>query len=169
MKDLRLDNITASGKMAKGVPTRFTLPDVSKAVAAGPSVPYKATSKPLADIHFEFGVVAPAREHAEYRYTYGVSDRDRKSFMADISKIDTWTGRVQTWSAPATFTGEPRFIPDPNGTREDDGSLVILTLDTESKNSALVILDASTMKEVARAVVPSMIPLGFHGSCYPTE
>ena len=36
-------------------------------------------------------------------------------------------------------------------------------LDAARRSSALVVLDAGTMEEVARASVPHHIPFGFHG------
>ena len=59
--------------------------------------------------------------------------------------------------------GEPVFVPRPGACREDDGVLLTLVLDAARGLSALVVLDATTLEERARAVAPHAVPAGFHG------
>jgi carotenoid cleavage dioxygenase-like enzyme len=47
---------------------------------------------------------------------------------------------------------------------DDDGAILSVVLDTRRGASFLLILDASTFREVARAEAPRHIPFGFHGS-----
>jgi beta,beta-carotene 9',10'-dioxygenase len=55
------------------------------------------------------------------------------------------------------------FVPRPGGVDEDDGVLLSVVLDAAARASFLLVLDARTLKEQARALVPHHIPFGFHG------
>ena len=59
---------------------------------------------------------------------------------------------------------EPVFVENPNGTSEDDGVLLVMIL-TSDKNDFLSILDAKTLKEVARCELPEETKgaFTFHG------
>ncbi|GFR79009.1 beta,beta-carotene 9',10'-oxygenase-like [Elysia marginata] len=85
-----------------------------------------------------------------------------------LSKFDLQEKRVLTFDVGENLTpGEPVFIPRPGATEEDDG-VILATLVAESNDvqSALVILDAETFKEVARASVPQDVKMSFtfHGT-----
>ncbi len=64
---------------------------------------------------------------------------------------------------------EAVFVKDPDGSSEDDGWLLAYLFDNETQRSEVLILDASTMAEepVARVLLPSRVPMGFHGSWVP--
>ena len=55
----------------------------------------------------------------------------------------------------------------PGGSAEDDGVLLSIVLDTAEERSFLLVLDAATLEERARAAVPHHIPFGFHGNHFP--
>jgi torulene dioxygenase len=55
-------------------------------------------------------------------------------------------------------------VPRPGGTEEDDGVLLTIALDSTLLRSKLVILDAGSMEEIARAEMKTLSPLGFHGA-----
>jgi carotenoid cleavage dioxygenase-like enzyme len=56
--------------------------------------------------------------------------------------------------------GEALFVPKAGATGEDDGYLLDLLMgDTDA---ALVVIDASTMQEVARLHLPQRVPFGVH-------
>jgi len=57
--------------------------------------------------------------------------------------------------------GEALFVARPDATDEDDGYLLELLMGDQ--DSALLILDASTMTEVARLPLPQRVPYGVHG------
>jgi carotenoid cleavage dioxygenase-like enzyme len=95
-----------------------------------------------------------------YTYAYGANND-----ITCISKINTKTMSIEhTWQANDCFVGEPTFVAAPNSTREDQGVLLSIILDTAKKQSFLVILDAQTLKELARAWTPHAIPFGFHAT-----
>jgi carotenoid cleavage dioxygenase-like enzyme len=55
------------------------------------------------------------------------------------------------------------FVPDPKGTVEDDGVLMVPVLDGNLGKSYLVILDPKTMKPITKAYLPIAVPFHFHG------
>ena len=63
-----------------------------------------------------------------------------------------------------TVCGETVFTPNPSGTGEDDGWLLNFVHDLGADQSSLVVLDASTLEEAARVLIPRRVPLGFHGN-----
>jgi beta,beta-carotene 9',10'-dioxygenase len=64
---------------------------------------------------------------------------------------------------PGTYPSEPVFIPAPKPDSEDDGVILSVVLDTTQHRSFLLVLDAATFTELARAEIPHAIPFGFHG------
>jgi beta,beta-carotene 9',10'-dioxygenase len=60
------------------------------------------------------------------------------------------------------------FVEQSGAEQEDRGVVLSVVLDTRKAISFLLILDAATFQEVARAETPHHIPFGFHGS-YLTE
>ena len=55
-------------------------------------------------------------------------------------------------------------LPGRGGTEEDDGVVLTIVLDSTLLQSKLVILDAKTMEEIARAEMKTIVPAGFHGT-----
>jgi len=107
-----------------------------------------------------------------YRYVYGCAiDTDTgeepSDFPDQLLKADVETGRVETWHEPAAYPGEPVFVPSPRPDRtEDEGVLLSVVLDGRGAGSYLLVLDAQTLDELARALVPHTIPFGFHGQYF---
>ena len=59
-------------------------------------------------------------------------------------------------------------MPSPRARTEDDGVALSVVLDTRRRRSFLLVLDARSFTEVARAEVPHHIPFGFHGELFRT-
>jgi carotenoid cleavage dioxygenase-like enzyme len=78
-------------------------------------------------------------------------------------KIDARDGSMTRWSVAGAYPGEPVFVPRPGGTDEDDGAVLSVVLDARAATSYLLVLDARTFEERARAIAPHHIPFGFHG------
>ena len=109
------------------------------------------------------------RNTRDYRYAYGVGNDERppQDFQNQLVKVDVREREAATWSAEGTYPGEPVFVPTPGERRaEDDGVLLSVVLDTSEERSFLLVLDAATMDERARAWCPHPIPFGFHGQFY---
>ena len=71
--------------------------------------------------------------------------------------------RSTTWSEENCFPGEPVFVAAPDADDEGEGVLLSIVLDGRKGNSFLLVLDARSLDELARAEVPHHIPFGFHG------
>ena len=60
------------------------------------------------------------------------------------------------------YPGEPVFVASPEA-REDYGAILSVVLDAAAGSSFLLVLDATSFEEVARARAPHHIQFGFHG------
>ena len=107
----------------------------------------------------------------DYRYVYGCGiDPDRRNeFYNQLVKIDLHTGTHQVWRQPGFYPGEAVFVPHPNRKTEDDGVLLSVVLDVHQGRSFLLVLDAQTMEERARAFLPHSILFGYHGTFFPEQ
>jgi carotenoid cleavage dioxygenase-like enzyme len=119
----------------------------------------------LTGVSTELPRIAPASAATAYRYAYGVnvSAQRPREFINELVKVDVVNRTVASWSQPDAYPGEPVFAARPGGSDEDDGVLLSVVLDAAAGNSFLLVLDARTLEERARAAVPHHIPFGFHG------
>jgi len=102
----------------------------------------------------------------DHRYVYGVGLHDRAGFYDQIVKIDIADGSTRTWHEDGCYPGEAVFAGRPGRTAEDDGVLLAVVLDERSGASFLLVLDAQTLGEVARAELPHPVLFGYHGRFY---
>ena len=125
---------------------------------------HTATQERLSDVGIEVPRIHYARCNTQsYRYAYGTGNRTPGHFTDELVKIDVTTGAAQRWHADSCFPGEPVFVSDPAGTAEDDGVVLSVVLDASAERSFLLVLDATSFEEIARAPAPQAIPLNFHG------
>jgi beta,beta-carotene 9',10'-dioxygenase len=106
------------------------------------------------------------RNTQPYRYAYftrGVDD-----WFDRLVKLDFETGTEAVWSAPGCHAGEPIFVREPGSEDEDAGVVLSVVLDTSAGRSFLLVLDARSFEELARAEAPHHIPFGFHGQYLPS-
>lgn len=96
-----------------------------------------------------------------HRYVWGVGMGT--GWVDHLVKIDTADGSARFWCEPDQYPGEPVFVRRPGAEQEDDGVLLSVVLDAARGHSALLVLDAATLRPLARAAVPHHIPHGFHG------
>jgi carotenoid cleavage dioxygenase-like enzyme len=75
-------------------------------------------------------------------------------------------GSSATWFSEGCYPGEPVFVAPPQAKAEDEGVVLSVVLEANRGNSFLLILDAQSFAEVARAEVPQHIPFGFHGQFF---
>jgi carotenoid cleavage dioxygenase-like enzyme len=103
-----------------------------------------------------------------YTHVYGVSinEQHRQGFYNQIVKINIKDGKWLNWFEEGRFPGEPVFIPAPSRKHEDDGIVLSVVLDTTNSRSFLLVLDANSFKEIARAEVPQPILFGYHGAYF---
>lgn len=117
----------------------------------------------------EFPTINPANVGLPYRYAYlgAAQTLNGNAPLQSILKLDLETGTQQLWTAaPTGYVGEPVFVPRPDGTREDDGWLLVMMYDGARDRSAVVILDATDLTKGAIATLhlTHHIPYGLHGS-----
>jgi beta,beta-carotene 9',10'-dioxygenase len=96
-----------------------------------------------------------------YRYVWGVGAGG--GWLDRIVKGDVVSRTSTVWHEDGTYPGEPVFVAAPEAGDEDEGVLLSVVLDGRTGNSFLLVLDARTLDELARAEVPHHIPFGFHG------
>jgi beta,beta-carotene 9',10'-dioxygenase len=101
----------------------------------------------------------------EYRYVYGcgIASSRPNEFYNQLVKIDMQTGKQITWHLPGFYPGEAVFVPGPDRKDEDDGILLSVVLDASNNHSFLLLLDAKTLQERARAELPHAVLFGYHG------
>jgi carotenoid cleavage dioxygenase-like enzyme len=102
-----------------------------------------------------------------YRYVWGTGRQTGADFLDSIVRIDVRSGKAQTWTADGCFPGEPVFVAAPDAQQEGEGVLLSVVLDARRTTSFLLVLDATTLAEIARADCPHHIPFSFHGNYFP--
>lgn len=150
---------------AGGQLTRFSIPlgdgDADR--------PMRVDSQVLCEAPIELARIDYARRAGQpIRCIWGVGQSAGQGFMNNITRIvlpdqSDAAATVALWEAPGCYPGEPIFVPRPGGEAEDDGVILSVVLDAEAGHSFLIVLDARTLTELARATVPHHIPFGLHG------
>jgi beta,beta-carotene 9',10'-dioxygenase len=106
------------------------------------------------------------RAGRRYRYVYGAGNEVRGNFIDNLVKLDLEHKAMSSWYEEGCYPGEPVFVSGPEAANEDDGVILSIVLDAEKASSFLLILDASSFRELARAEVSHHIPFGFHGNYF---
>ncbi|XP_076451322.1 retinal Mueller cells isomerohydrolase-like [Babylonia areolata] len=104
----------------------------------------------------------------KYRYIYGTSMLTK---FHRLIKLDVDTRTPTYWEEEDCDPGEPVFVPRPGAASEDDGvvlSPVVRLGHTNDTSCFLLILDARSFTEVARATTPRGVRIApsFHGNFY---
>jgi beta,beta-carotene 9',10'-dioxygenase len=152
VRDLYLENLRAGKPVAQPSLERFRI-----ATGAG-----KVASERLIDEPMELPRINYGRcNERPYRYAWGVGSDG--GWLDRIVKADVVERRSATWREDGCYPGEPVFVNAPGAEDEDDGVLLSVVLDARKANSFLLVLDAASLDELARAEVPHHLPFGFHG------
>ncbi len=101
-----------------------------------------------------------------YKYVYGAGTTQEGDWLDNITRINVETGESMTWFEGHCYPSEPVFALKPGAEKEDDGVLLSLVLDSDAKNSFLLILDAHDLREIGRAYVKEVLPFSFHGNFF---
>ncbi|KAJ9520353.1 hypothetical protein QJQ45_030310 [Haematococcus lacustris] len=132
----------------------------------------------------DFPAVAPAVSGREHRYVYCMGAVRPTNMGNALAKLDVQRGTSKMWHEPGGLAGEPHFLARPGSTAEDDGVVISIvmgpeagyvltwlspacTLALHAGRSFLVVLDATSWQEVARAQLPFAVPYRFHGTFLP--
>jgi carotenoid cleavage dioxygenase-like enzyme len=101
----------------------------------------------------------------DYSTAYAAGGRrDRpEGFYNQLLRFDIARNQVRRWFEDGCYPGEPVFVPMPTGTDREDGAILSVVLDGRRGSSFLLVLDARSFDEIARAVAPHATPFGFHG------
>jgi beta,beta-carotene 9',10'-dioxygenase len=122
-------------------------------------------SEPLSEGTLELPRIDYARRNArDYRFAYfaGVGG----DWLDRLVKVDVTDGTRSEWAVPGCYPGEPVFVRDPGAEDEDAGVVLSVVLDAAAGRSFLLVLDARSFEERARAEAPHHIPFGFHGQYF---
>ena len=184
----KLRSLSDSERIPMGRPHRFRLPNPASAPPTTRDTIIDFTFPH--PTYVELPTVHPAVYHNPYRFAYGITtldppshqtfadaliklDMSASSFTPSSSSTETDSPPLvdgepalnphKIWHLAGHTPSEPIFVPRPGGTAEDDGVILSVVLDEEHKRSALVVLDAMEMREIARAEMKDVFPIGFHG------
>jgi beta,beta-carotene 9',10'-dioxygenase len=154
VEDLYLERLRAGKPVTPGYLERFRISPEAGTV----------TSERLIDEPIELPRINYGRcNERPYRHAWGVGVDDGGGWLDRIVKADVVERRSAAWSEEGCFPGEPVFVATPDAHDEDEGVLLSIVLDGRKGNSFLLVLDAGSLDELARAEVPHHIPFGFHG------
>lgn len=136
-------------------------------------VPLRGPDERLrAEVVSPTGIELPSIDYArrntspDLRYVYGVGVRGDRGFYDRLVKIDVAARTTATWDEPDCYPGEGVFVGRPGRTTEDDGVVLSVVLDAARGTSFLLVLDAASFTEIARAELPHPVLLGYHGQFY---
>ncbi|ELT89518.1 hypothetical protein CAPTEDRAFT_196404 [Capitella teleta] len=108
-------------------------------------------------------VINPDYSFQRYCYIYGQVFGDRGLEDVKLVKKDICGHGDKVWFKPNHFPSESWFQPNPNGVDEDDGILLNIVLDGDTRTSYLLFLDAKTFEEINVGYLPTWIPFTLHG------
>ena len=91
------------------------------------------------------------------------------SFIDRLCRSNLTTGGFAQWSCDNCYPGAPAFIASSVDAPEGEGWLLSIVLDVATKRSFVLVLDAGTLTEVARAWLPLALPFGLHTLFVPRE
>ena len=152
VEDLYLQRLRDGGPVAPPALERYLIAPTTGAV----------TVRRLADEPLELPRINYARVNEQpYRYAWGAGIGD--GWFDRVVKVDVETGETKIWHEAGCFPGEPVFVGRPGAEAEGDGALLSVVLGPDG-GSFLLVLDAATLHEHARAATPQHIPFGFHGA-----
>ncbi len=122
-------------------------------------------SEPLTDGVLELPRIDYGRRNTrDYSYAYFAGSDN--SWIDRLVKVDVRDGSRSEWRADGCYPGEPVFVRRPGRDAEDDGVILSVVLDANAGRSFLLVLDAGSFEELARAEAPHHIPFGFHGQFF---
>jgi len=159
VKNLRTRDLKKKPKLGEvGEVRRYRIP-VDGSQSPQKELEYKVLLKD----YFELPKINEAFAKKKYSFAYGVGN-ENNSLFDYLIKLDVRDGTSKKWHEANCHASEPVFVADPNGGGEEDAGVVLSTvMDIKKKHTFLLILDAKTFTEVARAVIPVVLPYPLHG------
>ena len=122
-------------------------------------------SEPLTEGTLELPRIDYGRRNTrDYSYAYFTGAEG--GWLDRLVKVDVRDGSRVGWRAEGCYPGEPVFVREPGTEAEDAGVVLSVVLDANAGRSFLLVLDAASFEEIARAEAPHHIPFGFHGQFF---
>lgn len=121
--------------------------------------------EPLAEGSLELPRIDYGRRNTR-DYSYAYLTGSDGGWIDRLVKVDVRDGSRSEWRAEGCYPGEPVFVREPGTEAEDSGVILSVVLDTNAGRSFLLVLDAGSFEEIARAEAPHHIPFGFHGQYF---
>jgi all-trans-8'-apo-beta-carotenal 15,15'-oxygenase len=122
----------------------------------------------LIDCGCEFPSVAPAEIGQNSRYTYLSTHRSDTNLAELFDAIASYDHQTHTLTeanfGANRYPMEPLFAPDP--TNPDRGWVITVVFDSDRKCSEVWVFDSDRLDQepVCRLTLPSIVPMGFHGT-----
>ena len=153
VEDLYLDRLRAGAPIARPELRRFTVdPDSGK-----------VETELLVDEPMDLPRINYGRcNERPYRHVWGVGVGG-SGYFDRIVAADLESRTTRVWEERGCYPGEPVFVAEPGADAENAGVLLSVVLDAPAGASFLLVLDAATLVERARARAPHQIPFSFHG------
>ncbi len=116
----------------------------------------------------------PRRVGREHRYGWLVESPPDENTVrfGGLYRLDVTTGETQHWDAgPGRAANEGLFVPNPDGSDEDDGWLLTYVYDAATDRSELAVLDAADVGAgpLGTVALPVRVPHGFHAAWVPAD
>ncbi|CAN9498320.1 unnamed protein product [Ophioblennius macclurei] len=103
----------------------------------------------------------------KYRYFYG-SRLEWSPHPNKIAKFDIVTRKHVEWHQENCYPSEPVFVASPGAMEEDDGVILSSVVSPDPAISPfMLVLNAKTMEEIARASIPATVHMDLHGLFIP--
>lgn len=103
----------------------------------------------------------------KHRYVY-ITGVELTPVPTVVMKFDVDTRQMLEWKEDNCWPSELVFVPSPNAIEEDDGVVLsVVVCPDPNKAAFLLVLDAKTFKEIARASVDVDMHIDMHGCFIP--
>ena len=114
-------------------------------------------------IGFDLPTVPVGVRGEVYTFAYGTGHRQIGDWWNSLVKVNVRTGATVQWFEEHVWPSQPVMVQSPRATREDDGVVVALMSHGLRNQSFVLVLNATTMTEIARAWIPVALPYTSHG------
>ena len=104
-----------------------------------------------------------------YRYVYALHSSKIDDFPQSIVKITVEDGSSCSWKEEGCYPGKPLFVAHPDNNNEDDGVILSSVFDAKMNTTFLLILDAKSLIEVARTIIPTPLPFARQSYFYKVK
>ena len=115
---------------------------------------------------FDFSNINPAYLRKPYKYAY--MTQNVFHLHGAVVKLNVDEGTLIIKELPdGHFPTEPIFVPDPDGTEEDDGIILMSGVDGAQEKGFIMIYDARTLEEIYHGTAPEKTLIGLHSKFFP--